>query len=1080
MARRSWLAPTLAIVLPWVAQAAIRPLPGQATVTVAPTSNPASPPAGDVLNRTFSAHIQGATLRDVLAVISTATGARFAFSANVVSADRRVNLDASNLSVRDALAVLFAHTGIAAIPSSSGAIRLEARVSEETGTIAGRVLDTLSRAVAGASVIVVGNTRFAATANSDGSYVISGLAAGPYRLHAHFIGFTDDTVSIIVVGGQTVTQNIVLRALPQTLNTVVVTSPRLNETKAGALQEQKDADNVVSVMSGDEIRALPNNNAAEALARMPGVTAERDEGEGKYVEIRGTPPDFQHVTIDGADVPGTLATDVRAVKLDDVPADILGAIEVNKTLSADMDADAIGGTVNLVTKVPEGPVRGYISGMYGYQSLESNNNGHGDLSYGGRLGSSQKFGFLVSGSIDRTDRVINDVEPSFTGEIPDGQGGFMSVPGSTYSHVQVSSLSQREYNYYRTRYGLAEDLDYRFSPTSSVYIKGLWSAFFDEANRWETGLSAGGDSLIGGVPTATGASVTNTVSNRGPIEHTWGFTGGGRQDVGKVHLTYAANYAGSTANQHAHFEDDYNGPSGFNYTYDANRLIPRYFLDAATSSAIASPSQWALTQLGTDYEQNSGQVVGGKADALLPYQIGALPASTKFGVKVENQHKGYLSFQPDYVPNGNLTLAQFMSNYTDPGFYGHICSGCYQLAPFGSLPAVNQNLVRNPNAWTLQSNGLSDSGATFAGTEEVNSVYLMQTLDVRKLHINLGVRVENTNVGYVGYQTVTGTDSQPAISAARVHGNNSYTDVFPSAQLKYALDDNTNVRVAFTRGIARPDYVQLAPSVQAFDAVPNSITQGVSLGNPDLKPEHAWNYDLLAEHYFPSVGVLSGGVFYKSITDFIFTRESLYNGPITQYDGFYATQPQNGPTATLWGFELDYMQHLTFLPGALKGIGFDVNYTHVESRAIVPQDTVAADVAYTDPVTGNTINQFAGQPYRHAPIPRQFPNMYNVAALYDYGSVTARVSGQYTAASIYQYGSNGTSNPQNGDVWNYPHWQVDAALTWIVFGESALTVQALDINNSVFGFFTGTTAHPWNAQREYYGTTISIGIRQGF
>src|ERR1700691_6159479 len=130
-------------------------------------------------------------------------------------------------------------------------------------------------------------------------------------------------------------------------------------------------------MSGDEIRSLPNYDAAEALARMPGVTAERDEGEGKYVEIRGTPPWFQHVTIDGADVPGTLATDVRAVKLDDVPADLLGAIEVSKTLTADQDADAIGGSVNLVTKIPEGAPRGYLSGNLGYQTLESNENGQG-------------------------------------------------------------------------------------------------------------------------------------------------------------------------------------------------------------------------------------------------------------------------------------------------------------------------------------------------------------------------------------------------------------------------------------------------------------------------------------------------------------------------------------------------------------------------------------------------------------------------------------------------------------------------------------------------------------------------------
>ena len=959
-----------------------------------------------------------------------------------------------------------------------GAIMLASpsAVAQGNGTIAGRVADSAGHGLA-ASVTVLGNSRHGAYATGDGSYAITGVPAGTYRVQAHFIGFAESNVAVTVAGGQTAMANITLKAVARTLNTVVVASPRLNETTAGALQEQQNADNIVSVMSGDVIRSLPNNNAAEALARMPGVTAERDEGEGKYVEIRGTPPDFQHVTIDGADVPGTLANDVRAVKLDDVPADVLGAIEVNKTLSADMDADAIGGSVNLVTKVPEGDLRGYVSALYAYQSLESNNNGHGDISYGGRVGTDKKLGFLVSGSIDRTDRVINDVEPSFTGEIQDGQS-FVGVPGSTYTHVLASSWSEREYNYYRTRYGLAEDLDYRFSPTSSIYIKGLWSAFFDQANRWETNVSAGGDSLIGGVPTATGAGVNYTVSNRGPIEHTWGFTGGGQQDAGRVHLTYAANFAGSTANQHAHYDDQYSGPSGFNYTYSANNLIPRYFVDAATRSAMATPGQYSLSQLATDYEENSGAVVGGRADALIPYDLSGLAASSKFGIKIENQHKGYLSFQPDYVPNGSLTLAQFMSTYRAPGFYSHVCAGCYQLAPFGSIPAVNQNLSHNPAAWTFQSNGLSDSAATFAGTEQVNAAYFMQTLDIHRLHINAGLRAENTSVGYVGYQTVTGTDSQPAISSTRVHGSASYTDLFPSAQLKYAFADNTNLRFAVTRGIARPDYVQLAPSVNAFDAVPGSISQGISLGNPSLRPEHAWNYDLLAEHYLASVGVISAGAFYKTIDDFIFTREALYNGPITSYDGFYATQPQNGPSATLWGVEFDYMQHLTFLPGLLQGLGFDVNYTHVESRANVPQDD--SGQTYVDPVSGATVNQFAGQPIRKAPLPRQFPNMLNTSVLYDYAPVTARVSAQYTAASIYQYGANGTSNPQNGDVYNYPHWQVDAALTWSVLNRGAVTFQLLNVTNSVFGFFTGTTAHPWNAQREYYGTTLSLGYRQGF
>lgn len=171
---------------------------------------------------------------------------------------------------------------------------------------------------------------------------------------------------------------------------------------------------------------------------------------------------------------------------------------------------------------------------------------------------------------------------------------------------------------------------------------------------------------------------------------------------------------------------------------------------------------------------------------------------------------------------------------------------------------------------------------------------------------------------------------------------------------------------------------------------------------------------------------------------------------------------------------------MAFLPSFWRGLGFDVNYTHVESRAIVPQDTTFADVGYTDPVTGKAVNQFAGQPYRHAALDRQFPNMFNVSLLYDYSAFHARLAGQYQAASIYQYGSNGTSSPQNGDAYNYPHFQVDAQLSYRIFNNSEITLSGVDLNDEVFGFFTGTTLHPWNNQREYYGRTIEVGYRQGF
>jgi TonB-dependent receptor len=315
--------------------------------------------------------------------------------------------------------------------------------------------------------------------------------------------------------------------------------------------------------------------------------------------------------------------------------------------------------------------------------------------------------------------------------------------------------------------------------------------------------------------------------------------------------------------------------------------------------------------------------------------------------------------------------------------------------------------------------------------------------------------------------------------------------VFPDLNIKWKLDDNTNIRGAITRGIARANYSSLAPTLNAVQAVRGTLGQGISLGNPGLKPQYSWNYDLLAEHYFPSVGVISGGFFAKDLTNIIFSRSFIYTGKIPSIapgpggcpsDCYYATQDQNGPGAHEWGIEADYMQHLTFLPGALQGIGFDVNWTHVESNAVVPVDTTTN---YQWSATGGndtvTVHPYT-KAFRHAPIPRQFPNLVNVALLYDYSIVSVRLAGNYNSASVYSYGADGSDNPGSGDNWNYPHWQIDGSASVNVWRSTTLSVQALNLNNETFGFFNGQPAPSkrFNVQREYTGTTWWFGLRQGF
>src|SRR5712692_5446823 len=344
-----------------------------------------------------------------------------------------------------------------------------------SGSIAGRVTDTDTRAISGASVRLVG-TPLAVRTRDDGSFRIDNVPSGSYTVRVAFLGFAPDTARVSVDEGRAAELQVRLRPVAIQLASMFVTSHRMGETEAAALDRQKEADNLVTVLAGDQIRGLPNYNAAEAAGRMPDVGIERDEGEGKFVQIRGTEPRLSNVTIDGVHVPGT-ENGNRIPKLDDVPSDILAAIEVSKTLTADMDADAIGGSLNLVTKTPEGRPHGYLAGQYGRIGLLSRDVGQTSLTYGGRYGRNSRLGLLVGGSYDRNNRGINDVEPSWA----------VDSTGRSFPN----EWSQSDYTYYRTRYGLAGDVDYRFTDHSSVYLKGLWSMFMNHGTRYVYDVSTG-------------------------------------------------------------------------------------------------------------------------------------------------------------------------------------------------------------------------------------------------------------------------------------------------------------------------------------------------------------------------------------------------------------------------------------------------------------------------------------------------------------------------------------------------------------------------------------------------------------
>ena len=210
-------------------------------------------------------------------------------------------------------------------------------------TISGRVTDESSAVLQGAQISLAPRGAVVVS-NVQGQFFISNLDAGRYTLTVSYVGFESATKTVEVAADKNVTADISLR-IPSQDAEVLVTAPRLS-AEASAINIQRTADNIVQVLPSEVIRSLPNANMADALGRLPSVTLERDEGEGKYVQIRGTEPRLTNTTIDGINVPSP-ESGVRQIKFDAIPSDIVEAVAISKTLQANMDGDGIGGSVNL-------------------------------------------------------------------------------------------------------------------------------------------------------------------------------------------------------------------------------------------------------------------------------------------------------------------------------------------------------------------------------------------------------------------------------------------------------------------------------------------------------------------------------------------------------------------------------------------------------------------------------------------------------------------------------------------------------------------------------------------------------------
>jgi TonB-dependent receptor len=910
------------------------------------------------------------------------------------------------------------------------------------GTIKGHITDSSGGVLQGAEINLEPKILSLAS-DVLGEYFINDLDPGTYTLAVSYVGFTPQTKTVELAAGQVVVLDVKLEL--QTQNEQVFVSAERVSAEAEAVNRERSADNIVQVLPDDVIRSLPNANMADALGRLPSVTLERDEGEGKYVQVRGTEPRLTNTTIDGVNVPSP-ETGVRQIKFDSIPADIVESVEINKTLQANMDGDGIGGSVNLVTKTAGERPTIAVSGMSGYTPiLEGRSLAEFTGTIGKRFGTRKRLGMLIGGSYDWNGRGIDDIEPvSDVATALPGQPRF------------VDTMDVREYRYYRTRWGLAGSTDYQLGNDSNVYARFLYSDFQNYGDRWVYTLNDNtqGAGLLG----SSGGPPSFNTSDRRPDIAIGSLLVGGKHVFTSTWYSWDLSVSRSrdlnVAPGQANFGSTLSS-SACQYSPSLTTDIYRPQFTPVCFTEAYNPTTMSLTNIQISQGKTAQLNLQASGAMAKRYHIGSHLANVEIGGRFRNAHKFDNSYNVSYTPTGTILLSQFPNAFTNDNYY----DGTYKLGYNPYYQTIRNFLIANPGDFTNISTFGADP-ANYGLTEKVSAGYVMNTIDLNsRIRLVSGVRFEGTNLSTLSFDTTTNTLSDKA--------NGSYVKVLPSASLRYAFTSNTDLRLVYGRGLSRPDPQDIAQAVTfTTTGSPGSLKNTASLGNPNLRAETADNVDVLVEHYLNPFGMFTAGFFYKNLTDPIVTKTFILNNfqpsPVAPVGSYTVTQPINAGSAWIAGFEAAYLQHFTFLPGALGGLGLSANY-------------------------GYTGSSTSGLPGRsdHPRLLRNAPNTWNLSPTYDRGRVSIRLGLSYNQANIYSYnyqdGTDGSTPTPGGvkgpfsDIYFYTHLQVDAqgsvrlghGLNFVMYG--------LNLTNEVFGFYQGSPQYM--IQREYYTPTIAAGFR---
>jgi TonB-dependent receptor len=892
--------------------------------------------------------------------------------------------------------------------------------------VSGRVTNGASGTALPGAVVRLGDSGRQAITGRDGGFIFTDLAPGRYEITVDYAGFARGALGVDV-GQDNVNANVELSASDVEVDQILVVARR--EGQASAINLQRNAPSVRTVVSADALGQIREGNIGDALVRLPGLSVETRAGVQRTATIRGLAPQYNTVQVDGLRM--TNVDGNRDIALDSFPSNMLARVEVVKSPTSDMSADAIGGTVDLITRSAYDTRGRIVEGQVGatYNDLRGNWNQQIGITLGDTFGSDKQFGALASVYYWHDERGYDAVETAYT-------IGASGIPGINRSYYY-------DRNEVKDRIGAGLALDYRPTDTTSAFFRALYSYDFRELNQRGTDYrpnTATFTNLTANGASSTGARVDLITFYREPKNVFQMYTAGGKHRAGDWNLDGRVAYSKAKKTYPTTLQVT-NSVNNVNLTYDLNdRDFPAFRVDNGVD--IRNPALATFRQFDTNQVPRTEDEWTIDGSVGRDFQMANYRVNLEFGGRAS--WKDAAQAQPltvRYTGLTGVTAPSLLETYTNDDFLSASDGRAALLPSFPDWKKYLELQRTNPAAFTQtaaarQFTAETLANADFSITENIYAGYGQASFDLGQLHVLGGVRIERTEVSSEANRvTTTGT----TVTATPVKASNSYTNVLPGLQVRYtAMEDRLVLRGAVTRAISRPPPGDLVASRQENAQLNQRI-----IGNPNLQPAEATNVDFTAEYFFPPLGVISAGVFYKDIKKFVFSSSAI--AP----DGVDERTRVNGEGGTVKGFEAAWVQQFNSLPGFLSGLGVEANFTYLDTEAAYPG--------------------------RRDDLPLVNSPKYIVNGILSYtqGPVDVRLSYNKLPKRIESVGASAAL-----DRYNAPMSVLDFAAKVKVYGRNTLFLNIKNLTNEPTVQYQGSRTTP--VAVTYYGRQYNMGINFAF